>query len=59
MSSNMAIGELDVESSARPHLFRTPEHGSVGVAYQRKAARQHIVVTERREELCLAIEPAS
>src|ERR1700675_2270940 len=57
MSSNMAIGELDVESSARPHRGLTPEQGYVGVAHERKAARHHIVVTARREDLSLAIEP--
>ncbi len=56
MSADMAIGELDVESRTRLHFGGAAQHRAVGRPHQGEAARQHVVIAERLEQLCLAVE---
>ncbi len=56
MRFNMAIGELNVQSGTRLHVRSTAQHDAVLGAHQREAPGQNVVITERREQLCLAIE---
>src|SRR6478672_296361 len=51
LCSYMAIGEFDVQTLAGVNLGGTAEHAAFGVAHQGKAAREHIVIAERVEEL--------
>src|SRR4026209_1574538 len=56
MSPDMAIGELNVESSPSFHRRDAAQHRAVGAAHQREAARKHILIAERGEKLRLSVE---
>src|SRR5262249_21673634 len=56
MSPDMAIGELNVESSTWFHLRGSPQHRAGGIAHQREAACEHVVISERPEQFRLLIE---
>src|SRR4029079_15047670 len=53
---DMAIGELDVQTLAAMHVGGAAEHAAFGVAGEREAAGEHVVIAERVEELDARIE---
>ena len=52
----MAIGELDVQTLAAMNVGGVAEHAAFGVAGEREAAGEHIMIAERIEELDAGIE---
>src|SRR5262249_30772737 len=55
----MAIGELDVQTFPRAHVCGAAEHAPLSIAHEGEAAREHIVIAERVEELGARIEALS
>src|SRR6476659_9024456 len=51
-----ASGELDVQTLAAMHVGGAAEHAAFGVAGEREAAGEHVVIAERVEELDARIE---
>ena len=52
----MAIGELDVQTLAAMNVGGAAQHAAFGVAGEREAAGEHIVIAERVEEPDARIE---
>ena len=50
--ADAAVGELDVEAHAGLHRRGGAQRMPAAVAHQRKAARQHAAIGERRQQLC-------